>query len=163
MAAGEAEQRAEDVAGRPLGLPEALLDVRRDVRIGERPQPDRFGLPVEGTRLRLEELPHQARLGAAEHVRRDLALMLDVAAKQPVEVLHAQHVLELVQGHEDARAPLLGHANGQVEQRVDRRQRVRPRLDLEADADPCAPSESPSPVVRRIASTLRRTGPWRRA
>src|SRR4029077_8746140 len=99
-------------------------------------EPKRHRRAVQRGLLVLEQLLHQAGLGTGEHVRGDLALELDVAPEDPVELRHLAHVLELVERDVGAEAAGLLERQRQVEQRVRRRQRIRPRLELEPSADP---------------------------
>ena len=59
-----------------------------------------------------------------------------MTADQAVEPVHLVDVLELVQGDEGAVAAALLEPKRQVEQRVQRRQRVEPGIDLQLRADP---------------------------
>ena len=80
---------------------------------------------------------HQPRLRAREDVRRDLALVLDVAAE---DARPASRTLAMSwnssRDDERAVAAALLEAQRQVEQRVERRQRVGLRVELEPRADP---------------------------
>src|SRR5205823_8735088 len=67
-------------------FPYTTLFRSRDGVVGEPAEAHRDGRAVERTVLVLEQLPHQRRLGACKHVGRNLAVMLDVAPEQAVEV-----------------------------------------------------------------------------
>ena len=62
-----------------------------------------------------------------------------MAADEAVEPVHLVDVLELVEGDEGAVAAALLEPKRQVEQRVQRRQRVEPGIDLQLRADPVGP------------------------
>jgi hypothetical protein len=99
-------------------------------------QPHRHRRAVQRPLLVFEQLLHQPRFGAGEDVGGDLALVLDVAADQAVEVGDLVDVLELVQGDEGAVAAAFLEPKRQVEQRVQRRQRIALRVELQLGADP---------------------------
>ena len=61
--------------------------------------------------------------------------MLDVAAQDRVGGADLAEVLELVERDQRAEAAVLLQAQRQVEQRVQRGQRIRPRLQLQLHAD----------------------------
>jgi hypothetical protein len=71
--------------------------------------------------------------------------VLDVAAEELVEVLHLRDVLELVERDQHAGAASLRDTLGEVEQRVERRQRVGARLELELDRDAGRAEREPEP------------------
>ena len=71
--------------------------------------------------------------------------MLDVAAEELVEVLHLGDVLELVERHAARESRCARRRARQVEQRVERGQRVGPRLELELDRDPGRAKREPEP------------------
>jgi hypothetical protein len=98
-----------------------LDDVRRDVGVSEPVEPHRQGLAVERALPILEELPHQAGLGAREDERGDLPLELDVTTEQGVHPSHLGDVLELVEHDQRAEPAALLEPQRQVEQRVQRR------------------------------------------
>lgn len=56
---------------------------------GELAQTDRCGLAEQGTLALAEELIHQPGLGAGEQIARCLAVVLYVAADEPVEAVEA--------------------------------------------------------------------------
>ena len=118
------------VASKPGG------DVRGDVRVRQPPEPHRHRGAVERALLALEQQPHQPRLGAGEDVRRDLAVMLDVASQEPVETVDPADVLELVERDQRPVAARGLEPERQLQQGVERRQRVLHRLELELRADP---------------------------
>ena len=136
MARGRGDERPDALAGGAVRLSKAVDDVRGDVGVGEAAEPHRHRLPVERALLRAEQLLHQTLLRAGEDVRGDLALVLDVAAQDRVRGLHLAEILELVERDQRAVAAVLLEAQRQVEQRVQRGQRVGARLELELHADP---------------------------
>ena len=136
MALRRRDQRVERVADAAARLAEAGDDVAAMSRVGEPLEPHRHRLAVQRPLLVLEQLAHQAGLRAGEDERRDLALELDVAAQERVHLLHLRDVLELVEHDQRAEAAALLEPQRQVEQRVQRRQRVGARVDLQPGADP---------------------------
>ena len=136
MARGRRDERPDALAARAVRLPKAVDDVRGDVGVGEAAEPHRHRLPVERALLRAEQLLHQPLLRAGEDVRGDLALVLDVAAQDRVRGVHLAEILELVERDQRAVAPVLLEPQRQVEQRMERGERVRARLELELHADP---------------------------
>ena len=72
-------------------------------------------------------------------------MVLDVAAQEAVQAVDATDVLELVERDEGAIATRRLEARRQVEERVQRRQRVAGRLELEPRADPERPQREPDP------------------
>ena len=135
MPLGGGEERPERVPDAPPGTAEAPYDIGGDVRVGEALEPHRDRLPVERAVLLLEQPLHEGRLGTREDVRRDVAVVLDVAPQDRVEAAHLRHVLELV---EDDERPGAGvpDPTGKIEERVQCRQRVNVPFDLELHADP---------------------------
>src|SRR6187397_2893879 len=101
--------------------------------------------------------------------------MLDVAPEQPIEAVDAADVLELVEDDDCAEPARCLEPQRQVEQGVERGERVARRIELEPRADsegaerepdpraliPKAPSEGPTPVRWRNDSTFPRRSPRR--
>jgi hypothetical protein len=145
MTACSREQRREQLAGAAVGGGEAARDRIDKLGCVESPEPQRLRLAVERFRLRLEQLPHQRRLGAGEDVGGAGALVLDVRAQHRFELLDFGNVLELVE--DDQRAPFAAgrEAERQVEQRVPRRQRVELAIDLQLDGDAVGAEREPKP------------------
>jgi hypothetical protein len=135
VAGGCQQQRVQRLPHAPLRPAEPSRHVLRDVLVAEPLEPERDGRAVERPVLRLEQPLHHPGLGAREHVRRNVALVLDVAAQDRVELIHLRDVLELVEHDERATPPALREPQRQVEQRVQRRQRVALRVELQPSAD----------------------------
>ena len=135
MALCGAQQRVEGLARGPTGRVEPLGDVRGDVGVGQASEAHRHGRAVQRSVLRLEQQPHEPRLGAGEDVGRDLAVVLDVAAQKTVQAVDPPDVLELVECDEGAVAPCGLEPERQLEQRVQRGEHVPGRLELEPRAD----------------------------
>ncbi len=130
-----AQQRVQGLARGPSGRVEPLGDVRGDVGVGQAAEAHRHGRAVQRPVLRLEQQPHQPRLGAGEDVGRDLAVVLDVAAQKTVQAVDPPDVLELVECDERAVAARGLEPERQLEQRVQRGEHVPGRLELEPRAD----------------------------
>jgi hypothetical protein len=134
---------------------EAIEDVAGDVVVRQSLKAHRHRRPVERAILVLEELLHERRLRAREDVRGDLALVLDMAAKQAVEIGHFFDVLELVERDERAVATALLETQGQIQQRVERRQGVDPRVELQSRADSVGAERQPDAAPLEEALDLR--------
>src|SRR4029079_2901857 len=100
-------------------------------------------------------------------IRGDLALMLDVAPKQTVEAVDASDVLELVEDDEGAESARCLETQRQVEQGVERGERVARRIELESrtdaegaerEADPRALDERLH-LPAQVAAEVLRVGP----
>jgi hypothetical protein len=139
------EQLCEHVADPAVGGGEAAGGLFDEICGVEAAEPERFGLAVERLRLRLEQLPHQSGFGAGEDVGGAAALVLDVRAQHRFQMLNLGHVLELVE--DDQRSPLaaVGEAERQVEQRVQRGQRIELAVDLQLDGNAVGAEREPEP------------------
>ncbi len=126
MALGRLEQRPQGLADPAAGLHEPVGDVLGDVRVAEPPEPDRDGRAVQRPLPGLEQLLHEAGLGAGEDVRGDLAVVLDVASDQPVEILDLPDVLELVERDVGTIAAASLELRRQIDQRMERGERFGP-------------------------------------
>ncbi len=79
-------------------------------------------------------------------------MVLDVAAQEAVEAVDATDVLELVEGDERAVAAGRLETERQLEQRVQGRERILHRLELElrADAERAERQPDPRPLEERL-------------
>src|SRR5579875_969256 len=133
MAGAQLEQRIERLADVASVLLEAACNVLRDVFGGERRQLHRRGLSIEGPAAVGEELAHHADVRAGEYVACGVAVVLNLRADHGVEtVLGGQHVLELVEDDERARAASLVQAARQGKAVKERRLGLRVEGHLEA-------------------------------
>ena len=136
MALRRAEQRVQRLPHLALARAKTRRDVLGDVLVAEAAETNRHRRAVQRRLLVLEELLHQPGLGAGKDVRGDVALELDVAPEDPVERRHLAHVLELVERDQRPEAAGFLEPQRQVEQRVQRRQRVGLGFQLKPRADP---------------------------
>lgn len=101
---------------------EAVPDIGGDVGGAKGCEVDRTGLAVEGPTLAGEELAHHPHVGAGEDVARRLAVVLDLAADDRVDLpAGGEHVLELVEDDEHPDAALAVQRGGKcqaVEERL---------------------------------------------
>src|ERR671937_1604833 len=121
MTVCELEQRIQRLARVPPARTKALGDEGAEVGVAEGTERHRVGLTEERTLASGEERLHHARLGSREDVAGELAVVLDVTAQDPVDAIELQHLVELVEGDDEALAAAGEDVARQVEQAMQRR------------------------------------------
>ncbi len=118
----EGRDPLRDRTGAAVGRRESVVDDGDDLRRAQRPDLDQVGLGVERLGLIGEQHPHHRRFGAGEHQAKRLEVVLQVGAQQSGGLLHAGDAGEFVE--DDHRRRVLGGAGEDLEQAVDRHQRI---------------------------------------
>ena len=129
------DERRDAFSRGAVRLAKAVDDVGGDVGVCEAAEPHGHRLPVERALLRAEQLLHRPCSEPANTTRRPRP-DAGCGCADGVRGGHLAEILELVERDQRAVAAVFLEAQRQVEQCMQRRQRVGARLELELHADP---------------------------